>query len=203
MKGEEQSFGICQHCGGALQFETALAGQTTACPHCGQTTTLTPGKLRSKSGAGLWIAASLFCLVIAAIALSFFLKDKPVRKKIKGEASQAFVVEESHEAAKPAETAVAEPEMLSVNGFDVGKVTVEKTPNSRLIYATGLVRNPLSQQRFGVRVEINLLDANGDQVGKATDYANVIEPKSEWKFKALVTTPTAVSGEIATVKENY
>jgi hypothetical protein len=81
-------------------------------------------------------------------------------------------------------------------------VTIEKTPGSSLVYAVGTVKNPEVRQRFGVRVELDLLDARGEKVGTAKDYQQVLEPGAEWHFKALVVESKAASAKVAAIKED-
>jgi hypothetical protein len=65
----------------------------------------------------------------------------------------------------------------------------------------GTVTNPLDRQRFGVKVEIDLLDAAGNKVGTASDYAQVIEPKAAWHFKALVVAAKPAGAKLASITE--
>lgn len=87
------------------------------------------------------------------------------------------------------------------NGLKSGEVAIENS-GGRLIYAVGTVRNESERQRFGITVDLDLLDAAGKKIGAATDYTQVIEPKKEWRFKALVTDPKTARAEITRIKEN-
>ncbi len=82
-----------------------------------------------------------------------------------------------------------------------GPVTLEKAENGDLSYAVGVLRNESSRQRFGVKVELALLDGQGERVGSATDYTPSILPGKEWKFKALVMERSTVRAELANVTE--
>ncbi len=70
-----------------------------------------------------------------------------------------------------------------------------------MIYAVGTVRNTSDHQRFGVKVELDILDAQGNKLGTATDYTQVMEPGKEWKFRALVTDRKATAAKLAAIKE--
>jgi hypothetical protein len=52
-----------------------------------------------------------------------------------------------------------------------------------------------------VKVELDVLDAQGDKLGSATDYTQVMEPGKEWKFKALVTDRKAAAAKLIDIKE--
>jgi hypothetical protein len=88
------------------------------------------------------------------------------------------------------------------HGLMAGPISIEKAPNSHLVYAVGELRNTSNRERFGVKVELDVLDADNDKIGTATDYADSIDPGKKWKFKALVTDRAAVAAKLAVVKEN-
>ncbi len=73
---------------------------------------------------------------------------------------------------------------------------------SKLVYATGTVKNESDAQRFGVRVEVDLLDATGEKVGTATDYAATIEPRATWRFRALIVERRATSAKLSKITED-
>jgi hypothetical protein len=85
--------------------------------------------------------------------------------------------------------------------FSVSPIKLEKNQGSSLIYATGTISNPTDKQRFGVKVELDLLDAASQKIGTARDYQPVIEPKGQWSFKALVVDPKTVSVSLASISE--
>jgi hypothetical protein len=90
----------------------------------------------------------------------------------------------------------------SIDDLKAGPVKLEKAKSGSLMYAVGTVKNDSDQQRFGVKVEIAFTDANGKPAGKTTDYTQVIEPRQEWRFRALVLDSKAVRGEVAGIKED-
>jgi hypothetical protein len=51
-------------------------------------------------------------------------------------------------------------------------------------------------------VELELLDAEGNQVGRATDYQQVVEPNGEWKFRALVMEKRATAARVMGILED-
>lgn len=73
---------------------------------------------------------------------------------------------------------------------------------SRLVYVTGVLKNDSDHQRFGVRVELDLLDAAGAKVGSATDYRQSLDPRATWQFRAIVTDRRATAAKFASVKED-
>src|SRR5262249_23818117 len=101
----------------------------------------------------------------------------------------------------PTIAAVDPADPIARAGFDVSLIAIEKTQGSSLIYATGTLSNPSERQRFGVKLQFDLFDDGGQKVGTAKDYQSVIEPKGEWKFRALVVTSKATSAKVASITE--
>jgi hypothetical protein len=91
---------------------------------------------------------------------------------------------------------------LAQQGFSASSVQLEKAPGTSLVYATGLLKNMASRQRFGVKIELALANAEGKQVGTATDYQQVLEPGGAWRFRALVVDGKATSAKVLAVKED-
>jgi hypothetical protein len=52
-----------------------------------------------------------------------------------------------------------------------------------------------------VTVELELLDSGGRKLGVAKDYAAIIEPHAEWKFRALLVQKNVAAARVANVKE--
>ncbi len=94
-----------------------------------------------------------------------------------------------------------EPEPDLWNGLKPGPVTIEKSPKSRLIYAVATIRNDTDKQRFGVKVTLDILDAQGEKLGTTTDYAQFIDAHKEWTFRALVAFPKAAAAKVASITE--
>ncbi|HMC28709.1 MAG TPA: FxLYD domain-containing protein, partial [Verrucomicrobiae bacterium] len=102
-------------------------------------------------------------------------------------------------AESPKSNTAAAPK--SVDDFKVSKITLQKTPGSSLVYAIGTLRNNSDYQRFGVRVELDLLDATGKKIGSTKDYVKIIEPRREWRFRALVLAPKTASVRVGKINE--
>jgi len=97
--------------------------------------------------------------------------------------------------AKPVAAPAQPADGEHLHDFAISPAKLEKTPGSSLVYVTGKVRNLTSRQRFGVKIEFQLFDANHTAIGKATDYHPVLEPDGVWRFKALV-----MESKVATVR---
>ena len=104
-------------------------------------------------------------------------------------------------AESPKSTAQAAP-AKSIDDFKVSKINLQKSPGSSLVYAVGTVRNDSDVQRFGVRIELDLLDAAGRKIGSTKDYVKVIEPRREWRFRALVLARGTASVKLAKIGED-
>ena len=91
---------------------------------------------------------------------------------------------------------------LAANGFQASPVTLDKGEGSSIVYAVGTIGNLTNRQRFGVRVELELLDASSNKVGSASDYRATLEPNEAWRFRALVVEKKTVSARVVTIKED-
>ena len=90
----------------------------------------------------------------------------------------------------------------SLDDLKVGAPALEKAKAGSLVYVVGALKNESDHQRYGVRAEFELLDAAGRPVGKTSDYRDVVEPRREWRFRALVLTKKAVSARLIGVSED-
>lgn len=187
----------CEHCGGRMEVPLDAAGLNVQCPHCSQQTmvrqpaTGTMEVPQKSSRAWLWIG-----LAVAVIGIgSFFFLKVPVR------------VAPNSPKPVPITTYVAvattpEPKPKRSEDLKVSNVRLETPKGSGLRYALGTVKNDSEHQRFGIQVELALLDKNGQPLpGKASDYVQMLEPGKEWKFRALVLDAKAASVKVASIKE--
>lgn len=100
----------------------------------------------------------------------------------------------------PTPPAAAGTNTLTVLGLSIERPRGNK--GSRLTYVTGVLQNQSDAKRFGVRIDLNLLDRARNNVGMATDYTPLIEPKGTWRFRALVLDARAVTASVAAIKED-
>jgi hypothetical protein len=185
----------CQSCGGHIEFPSTGVGSTIDCPHCGGQTTLNAsGASRTTPHAKkpLWAVSGgvLLALILGTIVLT------PLFKKQKEAAVPSINPPSRAETPHP-----PPPQSESLDDFNLSKISLQKTDGSGLVYAVGTLKNNLDRQRFGVKIELNLIDEQGANIGVASDYVSVIEPKKEWQFKALLTQAGAVKVTVADIKE--
>jgi hypothetical protein len=198
------SKGVCQHCGGHIEFPAEGAGQTIPCPHCKWNTVLTVNRAPSvEIGGGassqkrifLAFGVAVALVAVGGIAALVWLKQASPESQPPQQPNAASTNITLAPVAKP----VPEPDPW--HGLKVGTISLEKSGDGRLVHAVGTVRNTSDRQRFGVKVELDILDAQGKKLGSATDYTQVIEPGKEWKFKALVTDRNPATAKLAAIKE--
>lgn len=187
----------CQRCGGHIEFPASGAGATVNCPHCGADTVLTaPGgspAMAKKSRRVVWISLGLLVLVAGGVTAAFVWRQRqkpPVSSAT--EAVTSITATTLTNTPPPSET---------INNFSIGKITLQKVPGSGLVYAVGTAKNTIDRQRFGVTIELNLLNENGENIGSASDYISVVEPHKSWQFKALLTSAGVASVTVADIKE--
>ena len=192
--------GECQHCHGHIEFPAESAGLTTDCPHCGKQTELL---LALPNDEPTIPRATVVYTVIAVIILVAGLAGAMIALKMAEHKVGHKKTEPVADAPSAAPTnGVADPaDPVAQAGFQVSAITVEKTKGSSLIYAIGTLSNSSDRQRFGVKIQFDLFDDTGQKVGTAKDYQSVIEPKGEWKFRALVVISKTTSAKIASITE--
>jgi hypothetical protein len=188
--------GECQHCGGQFDFPAEHAGLTADCPFCGQSTELllaAPPEEQTpvRTKAIIFTAVAIVILVGGLIGVVIALKR-----------AQRMVGKQPPPAAAAAPAApAASANPFADQNFRASPVTLDKTAGSKLVYAQGSIFNTSAQQRFGVKVELELFDAEGKHVATASDYTGTIEANGEWRFRALVVESKATSAKIAAIKE--
>lgn len=219
----------CKNCGGHIEFPLSGLGQVVTCPHCGLSMELAldpalllelaggGGKYCSKCSGTLNLDGScpdckearhrrnfvLLAVTISVMAVGLILIAMKMAKKMNAISPGAQSLQQTNRPTiKPAPKAVVvEPPADPWHGLKVGPIAIDKTGDSRLIYAVGLVNNESDHQRFGVKVELDLLNPQGQKIGTATDTTGSIEPGKSWKFKAMVFDPKAVTAKLVKVTE--
>ena len=176
-----------------------------SCPHCRQSTGLSQppaGLLKEipapKGKAVRWILVVALLGLAGGGGLVYFQSSKSERNSSVSSSSRPPTNPLAR--IKPLETTNASA--VSSNNLRIGKITLEKTKNSSVVYAVGNVRNESSRQRFGLKIELDLLDSDGERIGTATDYLSILEPRQDWRFKALVLEGKAVSARLGAIRED-
>ena len=214
----------CKECGNNIEYPATSARQTIACPHCGEWTELaSPKTVRprpepaAKKGSGISLAKisiALWVLLVAGLAVWYvrFQHAHPNHEAEKLAATNQ--VAKALAKPKPAVTNIviipsnnvvaqvdSTPRPKSPDDLKVTFLELQKTPGTGLAYAIGTLQNDSAYQRFGVKIELDLVDARGNDLGKTHDYKDVIEPHKSWRFRALIPEAKAVSAKISSIKE--
>ena len=190
-KGTKRLSGVCSECGGSMQFPAELIGTMAMCPRCRKQTEL---RLESPSEEPLvprkvivWTLVTVVILVgalIVTIAGARHFERLAARQR-----GGATATAGANTSGVPA-------------GFEVSAIALEKAEGSSGIYATGTVVNSSNRRRQQVTVEINLLDAGGQQVEIARAFRPALEPGAKWEIKVPVTADSkAVSAKLASIRE--
>ena len=182
----------CTSCGGKIEFPATAQGMTVECPHCHAQTELQPAQTARRNISRLLIFGVLG--TVLAIGALMFLRPKKT-ESIRNE-STAGATNAAVPAAEPPRPKALEDLKL------LGTVAVEKAKGSRLSYAMGTLKNDSDHPRYGVKVEVELFDSGGNKLSAtANDYMQMLEPRKEWRFRALVLDAKAVTAKVASIKE--
>lgn len=206
--GEQDYFKCaCQRCGKRIEFPSNGVGVTVDCPHCGKPTALgvaADSSTATRSKKALWATLALIAVVVIGMSGAFLWKQKskeiPVAPAPKPAVAPVTPAASPNKLAAPDKAAVPAD---TIEDFSVGKITLQKVQGSSLVYAVGTAKNAVDRQRFGVRIELNLLDEQDRNIGVVSDYVSVVEPHKDWQFKALLmpTHTKATKVTVADIKE--
>jgi hypothetical protein len=193
--------GECAHCGGPIGFPADSIGTTANCPHCGQPTELMLARPKEEPSVPrktlIWTVVTVLLLGLGLIGAIVALRI--AEKRVPPKPEQA-----AETGSVPATNSSADPDPnnpVVKAGFRVSAISLEKAQGSSLIYAIGTLTNAANRQRFGVKLELDLLDDAGQKVGSARDYGQTLELHGEWQFKALVVESKAKSAKVASISE--
>jgi len=190
--------GQCQRCGEPLEFQAEFAGATSDCPHCGQSTELLLAS-PPEEVSPVRTKAIIFSIVAVIILIGGLGGVGLAMKR-----AQRLKVARLELSTKGAEASPAGPvNPFAASGFRVSPVLLEHTTNNSLVYAVGTIVSLTNRTRFGIQVELAVLDTTGNPIGATKDYQAVLEPKAEWRFHALVVEKTAAAVRIISVKETH
>lgn len=194
--------GDCQHCGGRIEFPADAVGTATECPHCGKQTELLLAALPQTSAVprkAIVYAVMGFLILLVGLGASLVALKRAQRLAARQNERMAKVSTNAPNSSPLPGT----PEAVAAQaGFRVSSIKLEKADGSSLVYAVGNVKNETDRKRFGVKVELDLLNSAGKKIGSATDYQPVLEPKTTWQFRALVVDSKAASVRLASVRED-
>jgi hypothetical protein len=193
--------GECSHCSGRIEFPADAVGTLVACPHCGEQTELMLPPPPEAAGSSV-PAKAIVWAVVAAIILGGGLVGALIALKkaqrLYGRQKQSTTNAQPSNPAPP----IAESDPATKAQFRVSHIKLDKNQGGSLVYAVGTISNLTDRQRFGVKVELDLLDSSNQKIGTARDYQQVMEPKGQWQFKALVVESKTVSARLATISED-
>jgi len=171
----------CPDCHGLVEMPVpAAAPEQLQCPHCGYLIPRPSPKSSAKKM--LVLTTVIVCMGAVGLGVAFAFKHRaPPKEKL---------------------PAIAAPMVASIstNQFTISSVRLEK--EGALRYVQGTASNGLAQQRFGVKIHLDLLDTNELRVGSASDYRPMVQPNEVWRFRALVVEPAAVSAAVTGIQED-
>jgi hypothetical protein len=205
----------CPHCGqktvlsaGAQEESESTASIPTPAADYPAEPEADPGVPAAPSRGRLpWMTAIVVIALLSVAGVGYFTRDRWSKASESDtrrppSASENSTTAGSSSATTPAQPpATASTSAKSIDDLKVSAITLEKAKGSSLVYAVGTLRNNSDHQRFGVNIELELTDANGRKAGLAKDYRQVIEPRQEWRFRALVLDSKAVAAKVSAIRE--
>ena len=179
---------------------------SVACPHCGKPTELLlpapPDEPIVPRRTIIWTVVTVVVLGAGLGGAMLALRRTENWAASKKKHSAATTSTDTDVPALPHGPGAQAVQPFGETCLGVSGIHLEKTQGNSLVYAIGTISNLTSRQRFGVKVELDLLDGSGQKIGTARDYQQVIEPNEKWQFRALVMDSKATTAKIASIKED-
>ena len=185
----------CQHCRGRIEFPIESVGTTVACPHCGEETDLSLPESddvdRAVERTRVWAIGGVIVLVLllvaAFVAVHMLQNIAPRVRRARGiNIVQSIPAMPATGATSPSAltgTATADNFLppagwLRTNELAISPIRLAPQPGSTRMHATGTVVNLSTRKRFGVVVEVQLLDADGNELRQIRTGRAVLEPSA-------------------------
>jgi hypothetical protein len=171
--------GHCTQCGGSIAYPAETIGTITTCPHCRKPTELLlaapPQEPVVPRRAVVWTVVGVVILLLGLAASVAGLKWLERQQQRLG-------------AKLPA-------------GLAVSPLALQQAVGEPTLCIAGAISNRLERQRFGIRVEFDLLDAAGRKLETKAYYQPVLEPNSGSHFKVPIDDPKAAAVKLVSIKE--
>jgi len=194
--------GECSHCGGHLEFPAEAAGMTADCPHCGKQTELLLAAPKDEGGIPgriiVWTVVAVLVLGGGLGAAMYALKR--AQRWAESRKQVAMPVQSSNTTPVSPTPEPAVPDPIREAGFRVSEIKLEK--ENSVVHAVGTVQNVTTNIRYGVKIELDILDADGKKIGTTSDLnRETIDPNGKWTFHALVLGKKAAGAKATGVSE--
>ncbi len=170
---------ICPGCAATMKF------LDTDCLHC-------QDLRRQRGRRALMVATACLVVLIGVI----WLEVSHLRVETVPVAARTV----AHVAAPLPQPEVKMPK--PVKDLKAGKFYLEQARGSDLVMAVGDIMNVSDNVYYRLRVDLDLLDANGTKIGTVNDYSTELAPNQTWHCLVRVNNPKAVSVRFVGIKEN-
>ena len=191
----------CLNCGGRIEFPEGATGTEVPCPHCGWKTSLSGPDVPQAQETAVRRGRPLGWVVVLAVVAGLGVGAVFYARWGKVDGASPTPGNFPRPTNAPVASIVRESPTLT-NALAIGTITLEKAGKGTVVYAVGSVRNESERQRFGLKIELDVFDRDGLKVGTASDYLAILEPRKEWRFKALVLDAKGASARLAGIRED-
>ncbi len=174
----------CPDCGGAVNSDSS-------CPAC-----LTKQQQNRKY---IVLAGALIVVLIAGVVFAVMRTHKIARAK---ETAAAAAASNSGPGHIFILTAPANDPSRATNDLWPRHFVLERRRGSDFAVAVGDVENLSQRIRYGLKVDIELLDRNGHKIGTVNDTITHLAPNAVWHVIASTSDTNAINARFAGIKEN-
>ncbi len=175
---------------------------TVECPHCGKQTELLLVAPKDEGGIParmiVWTIVAVLVLGGGLGAAIYALKR--AQRWAEGRRQADVPIQNPNVVATNAARAPTTPDPIAEAGFRVSEIKLEKV--NSVVHAVGTLQNVSTNTRYGVRIELDVLDSDGNKIGTAVDSnRDTIDPNGRWTFHALVLGKKAASAKAIRISE--
>jgi len=191
----------CAHCGHSIEYTIEEAGKTLECPNCKEKSLLplaetpnqrpaskpgqTPSNSKPVNRVGIGIAGVLIIGTMVLLPQLLHRHETPANV-------------ETPPAVLPQPPRTKMPK--SLNDLKIGSFTLQRRDND-LWFVVGDIANVSDTLHRGIKVELELRDAQGLKVGSLDAFINELVPHGMWHVLARTSDPRAASVRVAGIKE--
>jgi hypothetical protein len=201
-KTSQQLKCACVHCDEFINYSFEEAGQIAECPNCKQKSLLPPPpesanqgtrppRVPSRTMSVRWVVIGAVGLLVAGalVVLPRLRHRDPTPAAADAQTLPTVLPEPTFKRPR------------SLNDLKIGSFSLEPLRGTDSRIVTGDIQNVSETLHRGVRVELEVRDAQGLKIGSLDAFINELAPHATWHVLARTSDPRAASVRVAGIKE--
>jgi hypothetical protein len=205
-KAPQQLKCVCVHCDEFIHYPVEKVGQVAECPNCKQKSRLPPPPEPSQpatktpkprqppvqTSPSRWI---FIAVAVGLFALAAVLVPSTLRRLRPAPVDQNIPA--THTDLPPPVVKRAR----SLNDLKIGSFSLQPLPGTDSRMAAGDIQNVSETVHQGIKVELEVRDAQGLKIGTLDAFINELDAHATWHVLARTSDPRAATVRVAGIKE--